>query len=272
MRTLFASIPTAGLRRMLACLASTMAVGVADAGFKVAESADTVQSRFVEAAEGLLDSSPDATSPLMQPRAMGHLARLRGEIDAVSLRLITPGRPRLVWLEAAMADRGLAPGSSIEQARAATAAALELLAAVDPDDPAVRLDRIVGEITADQRDGVEQSSLMANDLAHRPFVASPDAICDRLARSRGVPAAVAMLDLADAAALPPVVAAVLAAGLDADPAVMERLDRLDHGSNGIGPTVIFELARRGAGDAVATAGPVQVRACGLLPFPVQLKR
>ena len=149
-----------------------------------------------------------------------------------------------------MSGRGLEAGAEAGIARSATREALILLADAAPDDPAVRLDRIVSAIEAGEGDAIDLSGLQAADLGHRPFVTSPDAICDRLARERGVPAALAMLDLADAGALPEVVASVHAEDLDANEAIATRLAALDHSSTGIGPTVIAELARRGAGAAV----------------------
>jgi hypothetical protein len=127
---------------------------------------------------------------------------------------------------------------------------MSLLATTHPQDPAVILDRTVTAIESAEGENVDLGALRPSDLGHRPFTATPDAICDRLAKGRGVPAALAMLDLADLGTLPEVVASVLAADLDGDEAVASRLEALDHGSTGIGPTVIFELARRGSGAAV----------------------
>ena len=249
---LFRSVTT--LPILLAGIASA---GIADP----AVAGDTVRTRFVEAATGLLDSAPTDTPTLTHARARGHLARMQGEIDPAELRTLRTPRARLAWLEAAMADRGLAAGESAEIARRATREALDLLAESHPDDPAVRLDRMVSAIESAEGDSVDLGDLRAADLGHRPFAASPDAICDRLVAGRGAAAAIAMLDLADDAVLPEVVASVVAAGLDADPDVAARLDALDHSSTGIGPTVIFELARRQAGhgvDRYVQAYPVSV--------------
>ena len=241
--------------RVLAPLLSGFLLVAADSSVaalapRPAAAADTVRSHFLKASTGLLDSAPGSTPPLVRARAGGHLARLSGEIDAAGLRSQPSARARNAWLEAAMSGRGLEAGAEAGIARSATREALILLADAAPDDPAVRLDRIVSAIEAGEGDAIDLSGLQAADLGHRPFVTSPDAICDRLARERGVPAALAMLDLADAGALPEVVASVHAEDLDANEAIATRLAALDHSSTGIGPTVIAELARRGAGAAV----------------------
>ena len=241
--------------RVLAPLLSGLLLVAADSSVaalapRPAAAADTVRSHFLKASTGLLDSAPGSTPPLVRARAGGHLARLSGEIDAAGLRSQPSARARNAWLEAAMSGRGLEAGAEAGIARSATREALILLADAAPDDPAVRLDRIVSAIEAGEGDAIDLSGLQAADLGHRPFVTSPDAICDRLARERGVPAALAMLDLADAGALPEVVASVHAEDLDANEAIATRLAALDHSSTGIGPTVIAELARRGAGAAV----------------------
>ncbi len=242
-------------RRVLAslltgCLLAAADSSVAASAQSVAPTADTVRSHILKASTGLLDSAPGSTPSLVTARAHGHLARLSGEIDAAGLRSQPSARARLAWLEAAMTGRGLEAGAETEIARTATREALILLAEAAPNDPAIHLDQLISTIEAGKGDSIDLGDLRAADLGHRPFVTSPDAICDRLARSRGVPAALAMLDLADAGALPEVVASVLAADLDANEAIATRLDALDHSAIGIGPTVIAELAQRKAGAAV----------------------
>jgi hypothetical protein len=264
------SLPPLPILRLLPGLLTGFVVSTATAGGSPLEVTtvreDTIRTRFVDAADGLLESTPGSTPELILSRARGHLASLSGAVDADALRTIRTPRARLAWLEAAMASQGLAAGERPEQARSATRRALDLLASTHPEDPSIVLDRRVASIESAPGDVVDLSGLTPKDLGHRPFATSPDAICDRLVASRGIPAAIAMLDLADAATLPQVVACVLASDLDADNAVAARLAPLDHGLTGIGPTVILELARRNAGRAVAryaTAHPESVTLPGV---------
>ncbi|MFM1832537.1 MAG: hypothetical protein RLZZ461_853, partial [Planctomycetota bacterium] len=158
--------------RVLAPLLSGFLLVAADSSVaalapRPAAAADTVRSHFLKASTGLLDSAPGSTPPLVRARAGGHLARLSGESDAAGLRSQPSARARNAWLEAAMSGRGLEAGAEAGIARSATREALILLAEAAPDDPAVRLDRIVSAIEAGEGDAIDLSGLQAADLGHR---------------------------------------------------------------------------------------------------------
>lgn len=209
--------------------------------------ADTVAERLAEASSGLFESTPKTTPPLILARARGHLDALAGRTDAAALAAQGSPRARLAWIEAVLSSDGLGPGATRAEARAATRRGLDLLAEAAPDDEAVILDRTIAKVLAGE------ASLDAIPVAAwttRPFTASPDAVCDRLVAGGEAIQAV-MLDRADRATQPAVVAAILANGDATTPLIAERIAALDHGYEGIGCDVVFELARRDAGAATA---------------------
>ncbi len=209
--------------------------------------ADTVTDRMADAATGLIDSTPRSTAALVLARARGHLDALTQQADVEALAGQLDPRSRLAWLEAALASEGLGPGATRAEARAATRRGLDLLAAVAPDDETVILDRTVNAIIAGDA-GLD--ALPVKAWTTRPFASSPDMLCDRLAAGNETIRA-AMLENADPAALPVVVAAILAADTPPTAAITQRIAALDHGFEGIGSDVVLELAQRNASEATA---------------------
>ena len=233
------------LLRSSAVVVVALAAGRVDAAVHLP---DTAMSRLADAARGLVESSPRSTPPLVKARADGHLAELAGSISANDLRRHRTPRERLAWLETALGPAGLDLGSDRDRARAATRLALDLLAEAAPDDPAVVHDRWVSAVLAGDATLTDGSIA---DLTARPFPMSPETACDRLAAG-GEAIQLAMLDRADRAALPAVVAAILAAESAPTDAVTARINAFDHSLGGIGPDVVLELAGRSAGLATLT--------------------
>ena len=198
--------------------------------------------QFESEAQSLARSTP--ATPMISARSRGHLDAMAGEIDLeAGLRACDDQRSRRAYLDAVLAG-----GATSFDARTASERGIEALRTVAADDRAVRIaDRV--QLLANAEASADLSiELNSRDLLWRPFTWSPSTAADEIAKL-GSQRQRQLLEASDPIDRPVVLATILAA-TDGRPGAEIRIDRPPSREDPFWPTVISELDRRNAAQAI----------------------
>ncbi len=199
-------------------------------------------NQFQSEARSLARSTP--STPMISARSRGHLDAMTGEVDLeAGLRKCDDERSRRAYLDAVFSG-----GATSFDPKAAATKSIAALRAVAGDDRAVRIAdrvRLLSETEASTDLSLE---LTSRDLLWRPFTWSPSTAADEIAKL-GSRRRQQLLEASDPVDRPVVLATILAA-TEGRPGPEISLDRAPSRTDPFWPTVIGELDRRDAAEAI----------------------
>lgn len=199
-------------------------------------------NQFESEARSLARSAP--STPMISARSRGHLDAMAGEVDLeAGLRTCPDERSRRAYLDAVFTG-----GATSFDAEAAAARSIEALRAVAADDRAVRIADRVRLLAGTEAPSDLSIELTSRDLLWRPFTWSPSTAADEIAKLGGQRRQ-QLLEASDSVDHPVVLAAILAA-TEGRPGPEISLDRSPSKTDPFWPTVVGELDRRNAAEAI----------------------